>query len=112
MNQRLFSEKGKNHKSIFQMNVNYKTFNIKYPIIQAGMIWVNGHKLQVHAGGLVDTGSIPSTAMTFRNVKEKLKPLGKCSNVVPNIEEIMKIIVEEGENRFYFGRESKNVDSY
>jgi hypothetical protein len=38
--------------------------------------------------------------MTFRNVKEKLKPLGKCSNVVPNIEEIMKIIVEEGENRF------------
>jgi enoyl-[acyl-carrier protein] reductase II len=34
---------------------NYKTFNIKYPIIQAGMIWVSGHKLASavsNAGGL------------------------------------------------------------
>jgi hypothetical protein len=37
-----------------------------------------------------------STAMnTFRNVKETSKAWG-VFNVVPNIEEIMKIIVEEG----------------
>jgi NAD(P)H-dependent flavin oxidoreductase YrpB (nitropropane dioxygenase family) len=36
-----------NHKTIISNlpnECNYKTFNIKYPIIQAGMIWV-GHKL-------------------------------------------------------------------
>jgi hypothetical protein len=41
--------------------------------------------------------------------KETSKPL-KCSNVVPNIEEIMKIIVEEGENRFTSAG-IQNVDS-
>jgi enoyl-[acyl-carrier protein] reductase II len=30
----------------------------------------------------------------------------------PNIEEIMKIIVEEGENRFTLGRESKTWTPY
>jgi NAD(P)H-dependent flavin oxidoreductase YrpB (nitropropane dioxygenase family) len=56
-NQRLF-EKWKNHKTIISNlpnECNYKTFNIKYPIIQAGMIWVSGHKLASavsNAGGL------------------------------------------------------------
>jgi hypothetical protein len=36
---------------------------------------------------------------TFRNVKETSKPLVNVP-MYPNIEEIMKIIVEEGENRF------------
>jgi hypothetical protein len=50
--------KWKNHKTIISNlpnECNYKTFNIKYPIIQAGMIWVSGHKLASavsNAGGL------------------------------------------------------------
>jgi hypothetical protein len=48
----------KSHKTIISNlpnECNYKTFNIKYPIIQAGMIWVSGHKFASavsNAGGL------------------------------------------------------------
>jgi enoyl-[acyl-carrier protein] reductase II len=47
---------------------------------------------------------------TFRNVKETL-PLVNVPMLYPNIEEIMKIIVEEGENRFTSAG-TKNVDPY
>jgi enoyl-[acyl-carrier protein] reductase II len=115
LNQRLF-QKWKNHKTIISNlpnECNYKTFNIKYPIIQAGMIWVSGHKLASavsNAGGLGLIGAdlcIPKYCVnTFRNVKKTSKPF-KCSNVVPNIEEIMKIIVEEGVKIVLLRQESK-----
>jgi enoyl-[acyl-carrier protein] reductase II len=69
-----------------------------------------GHKLASavsNAGGLglIGAGSIPKYCVnTFRNVKkETSKPLVNVPMLYPNIEEIMKIIVEEGENRFTSG---------
>jgi enoyl-[acyl-carrier protein] reductase II len=66
-----------------------------------------GHKLASavsNAGGLGLIGwdlCIPKYCVnTFRNVKETSKPLVNVPMLYPNIEEIMKIIVEEGENRF------------
>jgi NAD(P)H-dependent flavin oxidoreductase YrpB (nitropropane dioxygenase family) len=79
LNQRLF-EKWKNHKTISNLpnECNYKTFNIKYPIIQAGMIWV-GHKLASavsNAGGLglIGAGSMYPEVLRehIRNVKKLL----------------------------------------
>jgi enoyl-[acyl-carrier protein] reductase II len=69
---------------------NYKTFNIKYPIIQAGMIWVSGHKLASavsNAGGLglIGAGSMYPEVLRehIQKCKKKLLSLCKCSNVVP-----------------------------
>jgi hypothetical protein len=68
----------KNHKTIISNlpnECNYKTFNIKYPIIQAGMIWVSGHKLASavsNAGGLglIGAGSMyPEVLRTHSECK-------------------------------------------
>jgi enoyl-[acyl-carrier protein] reductase II len=68
---------------------NYKTF-YKISIIQAGMIWVSGHKLASavsNAGGLglIGAGSMYPEVLRehIQKCKKKTKPLGKCSNVVP-----------------------------
>jgi enoyl-[acyl-carrier protein] reductase II len=87
------------------MNVITKLFNIKYPIIQAGMIWVSGHKLASavsNAGGLGLIGAGSMYPEVLREhiqecKKETSKPFGvNVPMLYPNIEEIMKIIVEEG----------------
>ena len=86
------------------MNKITKLFNVKYPIIQGGMIWVSGHKLASavsNAGGvgLIGAGSMYPEVLREhiqKCKKETSKPFGvNVPMLYPNIEEIMKIIVEE-----------------
>jgi enoyl-[acyl-carrier protein] reductase II len=82
-----------------------KLFNIKYPLIQAGMIWCSGWELASavsNAGGL---GLIGSGSMYPEVLREQIQKCKKATNkpfgvnvplLYPNIEEHMKIIVEEG----------------
>lgn len=87
------------------MNAICSLFNIKYPIIQGGMIWVSGYKLASavsNAGGLglIGAGSMYPEVLREHIQKCKkatTKPFGvNVPMLYPNIEEIMKIIVEEG----------------
>src|SRR3970040_729335 len=87
------------------MNKITQLFNIKYPVIQAGMIWVSGYKLASavsNAGGLglIGAGSMYPEVLREHIQKCKMatsKPFGvNVPMLYPNIEEIMKIIVEEG----------------
>jgi len=87
------------------MNKITQLFNIKYPIIQAGMIWASGYKLASavsNAGGL---GIIGAGSMYPDVLREHIKKCKAATNnpfavnvpmLYPNIEEIMQIIVEEG----------------
>lgn len=82
-----------------------KIFNIKYPIIQGGMIWCSGWELAAavsNAGGL---GLIGSGSMYPDILREHIQKCKKATNkpfgvnvplLYPNTEEHMKIIVEEG----------------
>jgi enoyl-[acyl-carrier protein] reductase II len=79
-------------------------FNIKYPIIQAGMIWASGWRLASavsNAGGL---GLIGAGSMYPNVLREHIqqckaateKPFGvNVPLLYPNIEEIIQIIIEE-----------------
>ncbi|WP_272023382.1 NAD(P)H-dependent flavin oxidoreductase [Olleya namhaensis] len=79
-------------------------FNIKYPIIQAGMIWNSGWKLASAASnsgilGLIGAGSMYPDVLR-EHIQKCKKATGKPFGVnvpmlYPNIEEIMNIIVEE-----------------
>ena len=82
-----------------------KLFNIKYPIIQAGMIWASGWKLASASSnsgilGLIGAGSMYPDVLREHIQKCKAatdKPFGvNVPMLYPNIEEIMNIIVEEG----------------
>jgi enoyl-[acyl-carrier protein] reductase II len=87
------------------MNTITSLFKIKYPIIQGGMIWVSGYKLASavsNAGGL---GLIGAGSMYPEVLREHIQKCKKATSkpfgvnvpmLYPNIEEIMKIIVEEG----------------
>lgn len=80
-------------------------FKIKYPIIQAGMVWASGWKLASavsNAGGL---GLLGAGSMYPEVLREHIQ---KCKNATdrpfgvnipmlyPNVQEIFKIIVDEG----------------
>jgi len=87
------------------MNKITQLFNIEYPIIQGGMIWNSGYKLASavsNAGGLglIGAGSMYPDVLRTHIQKCKVatdKPFGvNVPMLYPNIEEIMKIIVEEG----------------
>ncbi|WCO02486.1 NAD(P)H-dependent flavin oxidoreductase [Psychroserpens ponticola] len=79
-------------------------FNIKYPIIQAGMIWNSGWKLASAASNAGALGLIGAGSMYPDVLREHIQ---KCKNATdkpfgvnvpmlyPNIEEIMDIIVKE-----------------
>jgi enoyl-[acyl-carrier protein] reductase II len=87
------------------MNKITSLFNIKYPIIQGGMIWNSGYKLASavsNAGGL---GLIGAGSMYPEILREHIQKCKKATNkpfgvnvplLYPNIDEIMKIIVDEG----------------
>lgn len=82
-----------------------KLFNIKYPIIQGGMIWVSGWRLASavsNAGGL---GLIGAGSMYPHVLREHIQKCKKATDkpfgvnvpmLYPQIEELMKIIIEEG----------------
>lgn len=80
-------------------------FNIKHPIIQAGMIWNSGWRLASAASnagalGLIGAGSMYPNVLREHIQKCKKstdKPFGvNVPMLYPNIEEIMNIIVDEG----------------
>ena len=80
-------------------------FDIKYPIIQAGMVWVSGHKLASavsNAGGLglIGAGSMYPDVLRehIRKCKIETKnPFGvNIPLFYPDLDEIMNIVVEEG----------------
>ena len=86
------------------MNKITQLFNIKYPIVQGGMIWNSGYKLASavsNAGGL---GLIGAGSMYPEVLREHIQKCKKATNkpfgvnvpmLYPNIEEIMQILVEE-----------------
>ena len=89
---------------MFENNKITKLFNIKYPLIQAGMIWASGWKLASavsNAGGL---GIIGAGSMYPEVLKEHIE---KCQNATdkpfgvnvpmlyPDIDKIMQIIVDK-----------------
>jgi len=87
------------------MNKITKLFHIKYPIIQAGMVWNSGWRLASAASnsgilGLLGAGSMYPEVLREHIQKCKkatYKPFGvNVPMLYPNIEEIMDIIVEEG----------------
>jgi enoyl-[acyl-carrier protein] reductase II len=87
------------------MNRITELFKIKYPVIQAGMIWNSGYKLASavsNAGGLgiIGAGSMYPEVLREHIQKCKkatTKPFGvNVPMLYPNVEEIMKIIVDEG----------------
>jgi len=81
-----------------------RLFNIKYPLIQAGMVWASGWKLAStvsNAGGL---GIIGAGSMYPEVLKEHLIKCKKATNkpfavnvpmLYPNVKEIMQIIIAE-----------------
>lgn len=80
-------------------------FNIKYPIIQGGMIWCSGWKLVAavsnHGGlGLLSAGSMyPDVLRThIRKTQQATdKPFGvNIPLIYPNTEQAFAIVVEEG----------------
>ena len=87
------------------MNLITQLFNIKYPIVQGGMIWNSGYKLASavsNAGGL---GLIGAGSMYPEVLREHIQKCKKATDkpfgvnvpmLYPNIEEIMQILVEEG----------------
>jgi enoyl-[acyl-carrier protein] reductase II len=86
------------------MNKITQLFNIKYPIIQGGMIWNSGYKLASavsNAGGLglIGAGSMYPEVLREHIQKCKkatYKPFGvNVPMLYPNIEEIINIIVDE-----------------
>jgi enoyl-[acyl-carrier protein] reductase II len=87
------------------MNKITQLFKIKYPIVQAGMVWNSGYKLASavsNAGGL---GLIGAGSMYPEILREHIQKCKKATDrpfgvnvpmLYPNIEEIMDILVEEG----------------
>lgn len=79
-------------------------FGIKYPIVQAGMVWNSGWKLASAASnsgilGLLGAGSMYPEVLRTHLKKCKAatnKPFGvNVPLLYPNVEEIMSIIIEE-----------------
>jgi enoyl-[acyl-carrier protein] reductase II len=79
-------------------------FQIKYPIIQAGMVWVSGYKLAAavsNAGGL---GLIGAGSMYPDVLREHIQKCKKATSkpfgvniplFYPDLQEILQIIIEE-----------------
>ena len=86
------------------MNPICKLFNIKYPIIQAGMVWCSGWRLASavsNAGGLgiIGAGSMYPEVLRLHIQKCKLatqQPFGvNIPLLYPNIQEIIDVVIEE-----------------
>ncbi|MDX5585607.1 MAG: nitronate monooxygenase [Aureibaculum sp.] len=80
-------------------------FNIDYPIIQAGMIWASGWRLASAVSNSGGLGLIGAGSMYPKVLLEHIQKCKKATNkpfgvnvpmLYPNIDEIMKIIIDEG----------------
>lgn len=87
------------------MNPICELFNIKYPIIQAGMVWCSGWELASavsNAGGLgiIGAGSMYPEVLRAHIQKCKIatdQPFAvNVPLLYPNIEEIVDIVIQEG----------------
>jgi enoyl-[acyl-carrier protein] reductase II len=87
------------------MNRICQLFNIKYPVIQGGMVWCSGWKLASAVSnsgglGLIGAGSMHPDVLTEHIRKCKAatdKPFGvNVPLMYPEIEKIINIIVDEG----------------
>jgi enoyl-[acyl-carrier protein] reductase II len=87
------------------MNRITQLFNIKYPIIQGGMIWNSGYKLASAVSNSGGLGLIGAGSMYPEVLREHIQKCKKATDkpfgvnvpmLYPNIEEIIGIIVEEG----------------
>ncbi|MGB7843689.1 MAG: nitronate monooxygenase [Salinimicrobium sp.] len=79
-------------------------FDIKYPIIQAGMIWASGWKLASAVSNEGGLGIIGAGSMYPDILREHIRKCKKATDkpfavnvpmLYPNLEEIMQIIMEE-----------------
>lgn len=80
-------------------------FNIKYPIIQAGMIWHSGWRLASAVSNCGGLGLIGAGSMYPDILRENIQKCKQATNkpfgvnvpmLYPNLEEIIQIILEEG----------------
>lgn len=80
-------------------------FNIKYPIIQGGMIWHSGWRLASAVSNNGGLGLIGAGSMYPDILRENIRKCKKATEqpfgvnvpmLYPNLEEIIKIILEEG----------------
>ena len=80
-------------------------FNIKYPIIQAGMIWHSGWRLASAVSNCGGLGIIGAGSMYPDILRENIKKCKKATDkpfgvnvpmLYPNLDEIINIILEEG----------------
>lgn len=80
-------------------------FNIKYPIIQAGMVWNSGWKLASAASNSGILGLLGAGSMYPEVLREHIQKCNKATEnpfgvnvpmLYPNVQELMDIIVEEG----------------
>lgn len=87
------------------MNPICRLFKIKYPIIQAGMVWCSGWRLASavsNAGGLGIIGAGSMYPEVLREHIQKCKiatdqPFGvNIPLLYPNIQEIIDVVIEEG----------------
>jgi enoyl-[acyl-carrier protein] reductase II len=87
------------------MNKITQLFNIKYPIIQGGMIWNSGYKLASAVSNSGGLGLIGAGSMYPEVLREHIQKCKKATDkpfgvnipmLYPNLEEIINIVIEEG----------------
>lgn len=80
-------------------------FNIRYPIVQAGMIWCSGWELASAASNAGALGVIGSGSMYPKILREHIQKCKRATDmpfavnvplIYPNVEELMDIIIKEG----------------
>ena len=100
-----FNSAKKLHQMQSEQNKITELFTIKYPIIQAGMIWHSGWKLASAVSncgglGLIGAGSMYPDVLRGNIQKCKQatdKPFGvNVPMLYPNLDEVIQIILEEG----------------
>jgi enoyl-[acyl-carrier protein] reductase II len=87
------------------MNRITQLFNIKYPIIQGGMIWNSGYKLASAVSNSGGLGLIGAGSMYPEVLREHIQKCKKATDkpfgvnipmLYPNLDEIINIVVAEG----------------
>lgn len=88
-----------------RMNKITDLFDIKYPIVQAGMIWCSGWELASAAANAGCLGLIGSGSMYPEILRDHIRKAQKATNkpfgvnvpmLYPDIDKHMKIIIDEG----------------
>ncbi|MET2985442.1 NAD(P)H-dependent flavin oxidoreductase [Aureibaculum conchae] len=82
-----------------------KLFSIKYPLIQAGMVWASGWRLASAVSNSGGLGLIGAGSMYPEVLKEHIQKCKKATDkpfgvnvpmLYPDIEKLLQIIIEEG----------------